>query len=633
MSEDATTSQMSTLQTLEAMASESNTAISIDYFVPQGKKGAERRIGVTLHNKMLSDGPLDPDTFDAAQGIESMQPLLFNDDEEYYPKYYAESLYMEQVLRNMTGTILVTFNNEQGHQKTMDMPVYGLLSLLLKQSRLYLYDHPEMVKRWPTAFTDGTFIYISAPFVRQLNVEQKSHPNHHGVVFVILHELYHIVKDHAFSLGHIESRSANFFADQTINPTLIKSYPQFKDASGNLLLLPSLLNGVGFDDISADDKSSAIVKYQKAQWEKSLQREASGGSGGGDDGAGDDSQQSEEHFIKPSELGKILHKIGLGSAAQKLGLPAPQKKGESQKDMQFRLKQADDSHRIFRKNGVRKAVQDAAKKQKLCGQLPGSHILEEAQVAIEVEDSPKMSFEIMMRQLVLGDGDKTIISDEAIHMISYLPKKEIGFEIGAIPDVQKAKATGTILCILDTSGSHQESLGESLGEILHIVRSNPGRKVLFACGDTVARGPLQVFDEHNIESFVKGLGDVEKVVTHGGGGTDLNQVMRDWLDHEDIQRLIQGTGNGSDLHAVVMFTDAGDNPPRAELLQKEIQRGIKFAYVISEGSGRNADFIAWQKAMVNEKWCSVVFMEPGATLKMDRQSISHRVTPTKKTRP
>ena len=53
-------------------------------------------------------------------------------------------------------------------------PRFGVLSLKMRNTPMYAYDHPALMNISNTAFTDGVHIFVAADFLRQLVKEEEA---------------------------------------------------------------------------------------------------------------------------------------------------------------------------------------------------------------------------------------------------------------------------------------------------------------------------------------------------------------------------------------------------------------------------------------------------------------------------
>ena len=123
---------------------------------------------------------------------------------------------LNNVLKWMRGTRSV---------EGINMPRFGLLSLILQQTPIYVYGHPAFKKISKTAFTDGMHIFISDDLYDKLNADVEANPSTFGVEWVILHEVMHKLFNHTRRLKHFPPDISNMATDLSINTKLVEGFP------------------------------------------------------------------------------------------------------------------------------------------------------------------------------------------------------------------------------------------------------------------------------------------------------------------------------------------------------------------------------------------------------------------------
>lgn len=109
------------------------------------------------------------------------------------------------------------------------VPRFGLLSLKMRNTPMYAYDHPALMKLSNTAFTDGVHIFFAADFLRQLNKEEDATKGmEQGAVPLALHELMHMLMNHTRRLTQFPKDVANEAEDQSINAKLQTGFPEIR---------------------------------------------------------------------------------------------------------------------------------------------------------------------------------------------------------------------------------------------------------------------------------------------------------------------------------------------------------------------------------------------------------------------
>lgn len=110
----------------------------------------------------------------------------------------------------------------------IDLPRFGLITLILQQTPIYVYGHPALKKISKTAFTDGMHIFLSDDLYDKLNDDVAANPSTWGVEWVILHEVMHKLFNHTRRLKHFPPNIANMATDLSINTKLVEGFPDME---------------------------------------------------------------------------------------------------------------------------------------------------------------------------------------------------------------------------------------------------------------------------------------------------------------------------------------------------------------------------------------------------------------------
>lgn len=175
------------------------------------------RKGMIVHNRILSDGPVDEngDPFLDENGEPLPGP---NDDMAYHMAHNYYTFMCDIVVKK------INLKDGAG-EKNVKMPRFGILSMLAETTPIIVYDHPAFKEIADTAFTDGSYIFVDADFMRRLMKQEKdSNYTEHGVVFLLMHELMHKLYLHIDRLKTYDPRLANIAEDYVINGKLIKNF-------------------------------------------------------------------------------------------------------------------------------------------------------------------------------------------------------------------------------------------------------------------------------------------------------------------------------------------------------------------------------------------------------------------------
>lgn len=590
--------------------------------------------GVIIHDKLCSDGPVDPKTG---------EPLIDPRTGEAYPGPNDDMAeLMHDYLVFLRGNTMIDKGNSNA-------PRFGVLSLISMHTPIFVYDHPRFKKVANTAFTDGIHVFVDADFMRKLvDQENLSDGRQSGVIFLLLHELMHKLYYHVDRLKNFPPKLANIAEDMVINGKLIKG---FKLEPVKLLAEV----GVGMKPEEADKyykMAEEVVaemlliqerqKKQNQQKQKQKQKGGSGGSGGSggdqddqdqdqqenedqeenqkskkkdkgdkdssgdkeqnqDGQGGDENEEDEEyspiHHITPEELLDIIEEEGLEDTVGKaLNLPkAGDVEAIGKKKQQAKLNDVD---------AIQSAIAQAGKAN---GQYPGQHIAEEAAELVAGLNKGKIVWKLAIRKHFLGDGLKLKETDDEAAITWYLTKESMGvdpFYLGAL--VPQAPDE-TVLCLIDTSGSTSggDMRKEFLSEALSLKKGvsstgDTAREVVLMSADTVIRGEPLIINEHNVNQLMEG-----GVKIFGNGGTDFAKCLHQAMESPIMKK--------KKVKSVIYFTDCCDSPPRRADFEDYINKGVRVVFVTTPG-------------MWNEQWnrdvgqfAEVYCIEEGTTANLDKK--------------
>lgn len=590
--------------------------------------------GVIIHDKLCSDGPVDPKTG---------EPLIDPRTGEAYPGPNDDMAeLMHDYLVFLRGNTMIDKGNSNA-------PRFGVLSLISMHTPIFVYDHPRFKKVANTAFTDGIHVFVDADFMRKLvDQENLSDGRQSGVIFLLLHELMHKLYYHVDRLKNFPPKLANIAEDMVINGKLIKG---FKLEPVKLLAEV----GVGMKPEEADKyykMAEEVVaemlliqerqKKQNQQKQKQKQKGGSGGSGGSggdqddqdqdqqenedqeenqkskkkdkgdkdssgdkeqnqDGQGGDENEEDEEyspiHHITPEELLDIIEEEGLEDTVGKaLNLPkAGDVEAIGKKKQQAKLNDVD---------AIQSAIAQAGKAN---GQYPGQHIAEEAAELVAGLNKGKIVWKLAIRKHFLGDGLKLKETDDEAAIPWYLTKESMGvdpFYLGAL--VPQAPDE-TVLCLIDTSGSTSggDMRKEFLSEALSLKKGvsstgDTAREVVLMSADTVLRGEPLIINENNVNQLMEG-----GVKIFGNGGTDFAKCLHQAMESPIMKK--------KKVKSVIYFTDCCDSPPRRADFEDYINKGVRVVFVTTPG-------------MWNEQWnrdvgqfAEVYCIEEGTTANLDKK--------------
>lgn len=575
--------------------------------------------GVILHNRLLADGPIDPETgktlLDPKTGEEMMGP---NDDMGMLIHEYLVKLRSPITLAKTSETV----------------PRFGVLSLVAMNTPIYVYDHPAFKEVTNTAFTDGNAVFIDADFMRKM-VEQEydTDGRESGVMFVLLHELMHKMLYHVDRMRNFPRDIANKAQDLVINGKLVKGFPSVRpikmlmemsfgvkseeaekyysmaeEVVAEMLLVQERkkkaqqqAGGSGNDQSSGGSKGGSGSQGSSKSNSSGKQEKNSSGSGkkqGGGSGAGsgeggEDKESGDEydttHHITPEELLDIIEREGLHDTVGKaLDLPR-----RDDADGLARIKERSKMNTID-------AIQTALSQSSQCGgEYPGAHIAESAAEVIGGLDKGKMTWKLGITKHVMGSGQKMRHTDNEVAMPWHFTKEDTGLDPWYEGTLIPHAPDETVVALVDTSGStgggtmRRDFLNELLGLKKRTTSGlgDTARKVIMFSADTVLRGEPLVITEGNVESLRH-----DGVPIFGNGGTDFKRCLDEVLALPMMRK--------EKVKSVIYFTDCCDHPPSREDFEVHLKKGIKIVFVTTPDMWNekwNADVGGWAEVYCIEK--------------------------------
>jgi len=448
------------------------------------------------------------------------------------------------------------------------VPRYGLLSLKMRNTPMYAYDHPALMKLSNTAFTDGVHVFISADFMRQLNKESEATSGmEQGVEPLILHELMHMLMNHTRRLGQFPRDIANQAEDLSINAKLQAGFPEIR-------WVPSLREvGLSFKQgdieryakLAEETIARELMEKRKDQKGGNQQQQgggksgksgsSAGGNGQPQKGQGDQSEGGQDggekdwdnnHTVALEDLIDTLNENGLGEVLEKLELP------QDSSDVE-KIGQIEEGVRLKDIDAIQKA---AAQKAQMGGKYPGAHIVDSCAELVKGFTEGKLQWRLGLKNFLFGEGMRFQYTEAEPGDLYYVDPKDMGMnlEIFIGADLPH-RPEEIVLCLIDTSGSvSQEMLRSFMSEIFNLKRENAGigdtaSEVVVISADTVVRGTAVEITESNVDELMdSGVG------LSGRGGTDLANDLR--------QTMKLPLFEDKKISSVVFFTDLCDTPPK-----------------------------------------------------------------------
>ena len=258
-------------------------------------------------------------------------------------------------------------------------------------------------------------------------------------------------------------------------------------------------------------------------------------------------QNGNPDTLPLDELIRRLREANRDDLIEEMGLPKPE-----DKDYNERLKNLRDRT----ENMIKQSISQAHSiKERNGGNLPGSHINDEAQAYVDVELTKKLDWKFYLRKKIFGDGPRTT-RDHEMPDIMYF-NDDLTHELGQ-PYYEESiisyKNTDAILVLVDTSGSmsFNNALVDSISEVFALQASSNRKysasKVVLLWADTVIRGEPMVITKENYKSFILD----NKVKVNGLGGTDIIGSIHEALNNELIKKEVLGELKVKD---VIVFSD------------------------------------------------------------------------------
>ena len=489
---------------------------------------------------------------------------------------------MVELKKYMGGTKL-----DEGYM----VPRYGLLSLKVANTPMYVYDHPALEKITNTAFTDGVHIFVCAKFLRKLVEEEDNSKNtEYGCEPLIMHEVMHMLLGHIHRLKMFPKDIANKAEDLVINSKLQLAFPTMK-------WTPTISEmGLGFKASEAEKYAAlseeTVARMLMAEDDKKKEQKQNpsgkngqkGGQGGGSgsqkggqggqkgdqsaqggEGEGGDGQSeewSDTHTVSLEDLIKTLEEAGLQNVLDKLELPASDKIEEIAKI---------EEHTLLK--DIECIEKAAAQKAAIGGKYPGGHIVDAAAERIKGLTEGKLEWKLGLREWILGGGMRFRYFEDEADQLYYLDASEMGLtdEIYIGSPVPHSPEE-VVLCLIDTSGSvDQKMLKAFISEVLTLKKgvsgvSDTASQVILLSADTVLRGQPQEIDDSNVDELME-----QGVNVFGRGGTDLANSLDMAMN---LPMMME-----KKIASVVYLTDLCDTPPPKARFEKYLEKGIKFAYV------------------------------------------------------
>jgi predicted metal-dependent peptidase len=353
-------------------------------------------------------------------------------------------------------------------QQVFERIVCCRISLLMKfafwgslATRLQLKEDSDWCN---TAATDGRNIYYNPKFMGDLTDKQ--------IVFVVCHELLHVLLDH-LGRGKTDNKMlSNIAADFAVNAILVKE--KIGDHIGQYITKADLIN---YD--AKNPKVGTLYDTRYVEWSY---------------------EQIYDDLLQDQD--KLEKSLGSGDVSFDQHIDGNGENGEPE---------LSSSEIQSIKDEMREAVLSAAQQVGI-GNVPG-------QIKRLIGDltEPKMDW----RQLLTQYIESQVKSD-----YTYMRIGRRSFSSDCIFPSMKKEPRVQVTLVCDTSGSITNAdLKDFFSEVLGIMESHSSFEIGIICFDTKTYN-YKVFTEDNRE-------EIMEYQPMGGGGTDYSCVTN-WLEENDI---------------------------------------------------------------------------------------------------
>lgn len=481
----------------------------------------------------------------------------------------------------------------------VDVPRYGALSNTLTGMPIVLYDEPTMARQWPTAFTQGTHIFVNAYFAYEmLRKDAASQMRETRMRFVLLHEAVHVAFSHTEGRMHnvATPRVRNYVFDAVANPRILSAYTDIRigDLANHIVAAkPAAIEA--FKEMSEERAMSLFLKDPE-QFEKMA----------GHPKPGPESPK-DQHFQSTREFAEWMEKNNMSDAMKELGIP-PSTDVEGHKALA--------EHVANHINGAAEKTRRNINAARAAGaRVPGAALDEAFLQTVDLVNKPRLDWLVRLRQAVkeLG-GSKFALTDDVPDDNRYTPTAGTGFASqpwlpGRGP---VAKTSKKVLFLVDTSGSMGDAdLSEAYSEIFRFAKTSRAKvpELIIHCADTSLRGkPLRLVP--GVQDLIREQNQ-KQVQIAGRGGTDLENCLK------ELGALYKRDFMMGNVAAVIYCSDLGDKPPNRAAIPGPLPR----VTMLCPSSQYNEAFAA---AITG--WADVVAIEDHQIVRIDDTKPSATVT-------
>ncbi len=350
-----------------------------------------------------------------------------------------------------------------------------------------------------TAATDGRHLYYNRDFIKKLTKQE--------LIFLIAHEILHVVYDHLGRRGSRKPELWNMANDYIVNYTLKKE---------NVGSMPSegLYSEQYTDEMTSEEIYKALEKNQvQVQMTLDQHLEQKNDGEGDEDGDGQSSGSGDDEQDGKDGKGKGKEKPGEGDDKDGKGSG-----GKGQKKVTATISGKDGPPKLSEdelqkvRNEMRAAVIQAAQTVG-AGKVPAG-----IKRLIQELTEPKLDWRTLITMHI-----QSAIKDD----YTWLRPSKRTWATGAILPGQSLLDTINIMVWVDASGSiSNEMLKDFLGEIKGIMDQFPDFTLHLATFDTVA---------YNYKKFTPdNMDEILEYEIGGGGGTDF-MAMYAFMKEAEIE--------------------------------------------------------------------------------------------------
>lgn len=157
--------------------------------------------------------------------VDKKVAAIIDENDERYGSSLMAPLRLEEYLHSV---VMWMQGPRALPNENVNVPRFGLLSLILSQTPVFVYGHPALKKVSRTAFTDGVHIFICDEFFDKLNDDVSENKSTYGIEFLLMHEIMHKLFNHTRRLRRFPNPIPNQATDLSINTKLSAGFPDIE---------------------------------------------------------------------------------------------------------------------------------------------------------------------------------------------------------------------------------------------------------------------------------------------------------------------------------------------------------------------------------------------------------------------